>query len=73
MTDTLEPSRKVKTLRRRIFMPKYRDDMRLVNDALRVIQQECLSLEIQHAALESDNHRLVWEANKGKEDVEVPF
>ena len=73
MTDILEPSRKVKTLRLRIWGRKYRDDMRLINDALREIQQECLSLEIQRDVLEMENRRLVHEANIGKVDVEVPF
>ena len=73
MTDILEPSRKVKTLRLRIWEPKYGVDIRLVNDALREIQQECLSLEIQRDALVMDNNRLVHEANIGLPDVEVPF
>ena len=73
MTDILEPSRKVKTLRTRIFMEKYRNDMRLVNDALRQIQIECVSLEILVSNVMSENNRLIHEANKGKEDIEVPF
>lgn len=73
MTDILEPSRKVKTLRREIYTKRFLNDVRLVGDALKEIQRECLSLEIQHAALEADNRRLVHEANKGKEDVEIAF
>ena len=58
MTDTLEPSKKVKTLRLRIYMPKYRNDMRLVNDALAEIQRECIALEIQRAELTQANLEL---------------
>ena len=73
MTDILEPSRKVKTLRLRIWGNKYRNDMRLVNDALREIQQECITIEIQRDVLEMENRRLVHEANIGLPDEEVAF
>ena len=66
----LEPSRKVKMLRQRLFNIK---DMRLINDALREIQHECVALEIQVNNLGAENIRLTWEANRDKDDVEVPF
>ena len=44
MSNTLEPSRRVKELRTIIYTVK---DMRVVNDKLREIQSQCLALEIQ--------------------------
>ncbi len=70
MTDILEPSRSVKELRGRLFTIK---DMRLINDALRDIQRECITLEIQLNNVMLENNRLVWEANRDKDDKEVPF
>ena len=68
--SVLEPSRRVKELRGRLYTIK---DMRLVNDALRDIQRQCLALEIQLNNVMLENNRLVWEANRDKDDVEVPF
>ena len=70
MSNTLEPSRRVKELRTIIYTVK---DMRVVNDKLREIQSQCLALEIQLTNVMVENQRLVHEANRGKEDIEVPF
>ena len=73
MTDILEPSRKVKTLRAQIWLPAMSADKRLISDALREIQRECITLEIQRDVLEMENRRLVHEANIGLPDEEIAF
>ena len=73
MTDILEPSRRVKELRGRIFNENLRRDMRLINDALREIQSQCLALEIQLNNGMLENQRLVHEANIGLPDEEIAF
>ncbi len=70
MTDILEPSRRVKELRTIIYTVK---DMRVVNDKLRIIQAQCLALEIQLNNVMLENQRLVHEANIGLPDEEVAF
>jgi hypothetical protein len=70
MTDILEPHKKVKWLRQELWNI---EDKRLINDKLREIQHECTALEIQVNNLGVENQRLVHQANKGKEDIEVPF
>ncbi len=63
---------KIKELRLKIYEPRYRDH-RLIEDALRDIQAQAIALEVFASALEKENHRLTFEVNKGKEDVEVAF
>ncbi len=70
MSKTLEPSRKVSELRTKLYTIK---DKRLINDALREIQRECLALEIQLNNVMVENQRLVHEANIGLPDEEVAF
>ena len=70
MTDVLEPHKKVKWLRQELWNIK---DKRVINDKLKEIQHECTALEIQVNNLGAENIRLTWEANRDKDDVEVPF
>ncbi len=66
----LKPSRKIKELRERLYNIK---DKRQIDDALRVIQRETISLETQLNNARVHNQNLVHQANQGKEDAEVPF
>ena len=70
MTDILEPSRRVKNLRSRLYDIK---DRRLIMDILREIQRECITIEIQLDKVTAENRRLVHEANIGLPDEEVAF
>ncbi len=63
-------SRKIKALRAQLYNIK---DRRKIDDALRTIQRETISLELQLNNTKVHNQRLVHQANQGKEDVEVPF
>ena len=71
--SVLVPSRKIKELRGKIWDKRMRNDMRLINDALKEIQAECVAVEIQRDNLERINIRLTWEINRDVDDVEVPF
>lgn len=68
----LNPSKRVKLLRQELYTKKMRDRRR-IDDALRVIQRETISLETQLNNARVHNQNLVHQANQGKEDAEVPF
>ena len=67
---TLEPRKKIRSLRKRIFSIR---DRRVIKDKLIEIEREVIALEVQNEELREANQELVRQANVGRPDPEVAF
>ena len=69
---TLRPSKRIKELRSQLYQIK---DKRKIDNRLREIQREVITLEVQHNNLTIKNRELVHESNEalGLPDPIVPF